>query len=559
MAANPPSVHFTPKESNDYLALKCIFRLINPDSRSIRLIEFLLRNRFDSTRVFSSDQEAATSPTDWPFYPYACKNWHLHLMESANSFKLLQHVSLFLKGLEFITWAEMKLTDGVDVGPIVDIHASLCAWDEGLDEAQKKRVQISTFMGKPYNDFFSLPEINRNMPDVAYMALRRLGQYHNANGTLSGGRTLKELRKMVAEGFVATLGDKHALTLECMAEWGIEQIADDERELLEGATLLRTTMNQQRKVLGTDVYDSYYSQLNLGLALFYQALFEDSIQHLEESCTGLIRTLGANHHHYQFARLYYAYALEGLSEVSRACQIYKNIWAVWSQIHGTQHPLSLMAQCGMGVAFRKLQKFDMALKHLHASFAERQRSFGKSTVTVDNSIHLALLYRDMGEIDQARAYLELTKEVGLDECDCSFERYTQVEHLRALLHLDCGDTKSAKEVLEDLLRKSKPLPANRSGLWARLTLADILRDQGHPKRASSLFSGMVEPVRESDAGRIRSGDPTDWQRAVEQFLRDSQAKGVRSATEELERNGLRWRHPQSLWIIAGGPAAEVYR
>lgn len=557
LPANPScetDVHFTSRESNDYMALKCVFRLINSDARSIQTLESLLRLRLGG-ETFAGKLDMNELPCTWPFYSYASTNWHLHLTHSTNSFKLLRHVSMLLRGLEFIAWAETFLHDDSDMGPVVDIHTALCAWHSNLSEEQRDCVDISSFMEKPYNDFFARSEIRRRMPDVAYMALRRLGLYHNINGTISGGRTLKDLRKLVAEGFAATLGIQHPLTLKCATDYCIEQMVDDERELPAAESRLLTIMAQQQEVLGYNASDSYYTQHITGLAMHYQTRNDEAITHLKQSCNGLERILGPNHHHFQVSRLYYTHALQAKSVFEKATRIYEEVWSRWSQLHGTEHPLSTMAQCNLGVAYRKLKRFEAAEKHLMNSLVERQRVFGKCTVTVDSSIQLALLYRDMGRNEKAHACLNLAEDLGLN--DCGFERYCQVQHLRSLLCLDCDNKRGAKKLLEALVVKSNQHPPNRAIMWARLALANLLRHYGHGGKALSLFSNMVRVA--SDNNREATCiTPRDRLRAAEQFLKIARKSGLQVAEQQLRLQGLEWKSPQALWIIFGGPAAEVF-
>jgi tetratricopeptide (TPR) repeat protein len=547
-------LHFTLQQSSDYMALKCMYRLINPDARSVKVLEPLLRSHMLGT---PSTLPSASSqlPIQWPFYAYACTGWYIHLAQSSGSMSLLRNVSMFLRDAHFIAWVESLLTVDTDVGPVVAINAALCTWHASLNDTQRRCITITDFMGKAYNDFYARVEIMRKMPEVAFMALRRLGLYHNMNGTKSGGRTLIELRKLVAEGFTTVLGERHPLTLRSTTEWCIERLVDDDRQLLAGEALLLRTLELQREVVGLDVSDSFYTQLYAGRALYFRARFDEALQHLEECYQGLERTLGPNHQHSQIARLFHTYAVEGKLDHQKASQTYEDIWQAWSKVQGTHHPLAVAVECNLGVVNRKMKNYDLAEKYLVHSFAERQRLFGKCSVTVDGSIQLALLYRDMGRMEEAQAYLELAEEVGL-KCN-GFERHCQVQHLQALLHLDGGNLASAREVLERLLSESSRHPPNRALLWVRLTLADILRVSDNVQKASLLFTNIVKPMIALHG--IEQPIDTNMQLcAAEQFLRVAREIGVSVAEEQLKLLGLEWCSPEGFWIIFGGPAAEVY-
>jgi tetratricopeptide (TPR) repeat protein len=541
-------LRFSSQECNDYIALKCMFRLINAEARSINTIEPLLRKRIE-------DHDLAVSsnglPSDWPLYSYATRNWYIHVVKSANSFALLQHVSIFLTGLEFITWVEEYHTENCDMGAVVEVQATLSSWHAGLSEKQRQEVHICQFMERPFKDFCALESVFRKTPEITYMAMHRLGLYENTSGT--GTNTLK-LCAAVAEGFSTTLGHLHPLTLRCITRWCIERIIAPVRELPAGEALLIETMSLQLQILGASHPDSYYTQQIAGLAMYYRAHFHSALYHLRHSCDGLLRTLGPNHEYYQHSRLYYAHVLTGLGRFEEAACIYREIWRHWARLHGSQHPLCSMAQCNLGLMYRKLGRFLPAEEHLMEALAQRQRMFHKHEVIIDSYIQIALLRRDQQDIDAATAYLDLA-EAELD--GMGFERYAQVQHLRALLLLDSGDRVDACRVLAALLAKGAAYPSNRNILWARLSLADLLRDCGHQGKALSLFMNLVEGIGEGKK-KGNSGDVKAYLQVAEKALRMARHQGSEAADAELDRHNLRWRSPEAIWIIFGGPAAEVY-
>ncbi|CAN9202013.1 unnamed protein product [Alternaria alternata] len=541
-------LRFSSQECNNHIALGCMFRLINAEARSIKVVEPLLRRRFGHQGSPASPKDL---PSQWPFYQYAADNWHLHVIKSANTFPLLQHVSRFLGGLDFIAWVEEYHTDKRDMGAVVEVRATLLSWHAGLSEKQRDQISISNFMEKPFNDFCELKSVLKNTPEITYMAMHRLGLYQNVSGT---GRNELELCGKVAEGFSNTLGRHDPLTLKCITRWCLERIIGPTRKLPADEALLMQTKLLQLQILGPDNSDSYYTQQIAGLAMYYGADFPRALQNLGESRDGLLHTLGPDHELYQHSRLYYAHALAGLKRFEEAVFIYEQIWTHCAQLHGSQHPLCSMTRCNLGLAYRKLKDYRSAENHLVESLAERQRMFQGHHVVFDSYIQIALLHRDQQEVDAAGAYLSLA-EMALS--GLGFERYVQVEHLRALLSLDNGDRVGARLVLEALLTKAAEHPPNRNLMWARLTLADLLRESGHHRQALSLFAELLERA----GGDVRSrkrGNVNGNLEVAEKALRMARDDGLEVAEAELERHNLQWRFPEALWIMLGGPAAEIY-
>jgi tetratricopeptide (TPR) repeat protein len=548
------NVQFTACESNAYMATLCLRRLLNLESRSIEVLGTLLRSRTgkDTTDV---DVDPRDIPRRWTFYAYAAQNWFHHLENSAVSIGLLRLVSMFLKSPEFLAWVETFLADDDDMGPVARVRAAMHEWCLKLDNAHQEIIMISDFMGKPYNDFFERHDQWENAPEAPYLAMRRLGQYLNLTGRISGSRSSRDVRKLVAEGLRMTLGPRNPSTLRSMTDWAVELLVGVDRELCTGESMLLSTMKLQQEVVGLEVSDSYYTQQNVGLALYYQARFEHAVHHIELSCDGLSRTLGPNHQYCYFSRIYHAWALEGMHALENSSRIFESVGTDWSKVHGSEHPLSTMAQCSLGVVHRKLGRFRSAEKHLTDSLVQRLRTFDPCESMIDSSIHLALLYRSTNRTEEAHVYLDLAEDSCLS--DFGFERYCQVQHLRALLHLDRQNREEAKKILQVLIKRSREHPLNRSVMWVRLTLADTLRSEEHYTKALSLFSDIFKASGSGKKNASRSKHQ-EHLRTAEQIIRAAKDSGLEVAEELMRSKGLQWHSPDCLWIIFGGPAADVF-
>ncbi|KAF2660328.1 hypothetical protein K491DRAFT_711829 [Lophiostoma macrostomum CBS 122681] len=552
--AHETSIHFTASESNGYMATQCLRRLLHHEGGSIMTLGPLLRSR-SGNRTSDVEMGLKDIPSQWTFYAYAAHNWYHHLEKSAISDNLLHLVSAFLKSPEFLAWVETFVSDDNDMGPVVKIHAAMHEWYLKLGDAHRTIFSISDFMGKPYNHFFERYRDCETAPEVAYLAMRRLGQYLNLTGRVSGNRTARQVRKLVADGLHSTLGSRDPLTLRSITDWCVELLADIDRDVSTGESTLLNTFELQREVVGLEASDSYYTQQNIGLAMYYQAKFENAVYHIEQSCEGLSRTLGPNHLHYYISQMYLARALEGMYAFEDAGRIFEDVWTNWSKIHGLEHPLSTMAQCSLGVVHRKLGKYRSAEKHLTDSLVERLRTFDPCESIIDGSIHLALLCRDTNRIEEAHVYLDLAENSCLG--DFGFERYCQVQHLRALLHLDRQNREDANKILQALIKRSRKYPPNRSVMWVRLTLADILRYERQYAKALSLFSDIFK-LGGCERKMSRHSENRGHVRTAEQIIRTAKKSGLQVAEELMRSKRLQWNSPECLWIIFGGPAADVF-
>jgi hypothetical protein len=137
-----------------------------------------------------------------------------------------------------------------------------------------------------------------------------------------------------------------------------------------------------------------------------------------------------------------------------------------------------------------------------------------------------------------------------------FERICHIHHIRALLLLDSNDTKEARKLLEALLLEANNYPANRAIMWVRLTLAGLLRSQGLEAQALAIFSNIVKPIGNGN-DITDEPEPPSQLRAAYLAVRVARDSGVQMADEQLRNDNLEWCSPQALWIICGGPAAEI--
>lgn len=121
---------------------------------------------------------------------------------------------------------------------------------------------------------------------------------------------------------------------------------------------------------------------------------------------------------------------------------------------GWTNPVSVMAQCSLGVVCRRLQSYDEGSKLLHDNFAARQRKYTmQADITVDSGLQLALLLRETSEIAEAEGVLETIEPAAL--AGKMKERLHQLEHIRALLQVDLGDVEAACDTLLKVVSRTR--------------------------------------------------------------------------------------------------------
>lgn len=111
--------------------------------------------------------------------------------------------------------------------------------------------------------------------------------------------------------------------------------------------------------------------------------------------------------------------------------------------------------------------------------------------------------------EEAQALLDLMSEQNALQKE--FKRFSQFEHLRALLELDSGDYAAAHDRLESLLHR--PIARgrdanNRELMRVRLTLADMPPKHDRSDEAAVLFNDIVRPATgDSESNQSLAEEP----------------------------------------------------
>lgn len=222
---------------------------------------------------------------------------------------------------------------------------------------------------------------------------------------------------------------------------------------------------------------------------------------------------------------------------------------------GPDNPATTMVQCALGVACRKMCLYADAEKYMSQSFVSRQRIFGLDKFTTfDNALNLACLYRDQRRLEEAFAYIDLVSGLKLLETD--FERYCQHHRIRALLQYDTGEVMDAREQLQQLFgtAKNHRPSVNREMLWARLSMADVLREMNETDELPQLFEDLAERVNGDGSQEAATVDDLV---VVEEALRLIRRGAIAEAERLFEERSLAWKRPKDFNLICGGPEVDT--
>jgi tetratricopeptide (TPR) repeat protein len=547
----PQSPQSSLKQCHAYIALKCLYRMINFRFETVQIVQPLLEANFNTDgRCDEQNYEPCSSTS---FLAYAYRNWYRHVMAASPTEKLLLLVHQFLRSQAFVTWSEAITVSNHDINLVLEVRSQLQSWWAGLNPSQQMRVQIEGYFAQPYIALHkSLIGKAEGTPLLPNLVLQRLGTFYNYSGEISEGRNALQVRESVAHGLSQVLGDNHVSTMRARTEHAVELVVHGQYPEAE-AIFLR---NRDLQLLhcGRETRDSCFNLEYAALAMYYQNRFAESETHLIEACESLRRTVGFADIEHQTARLYLGRTIEAQDRLQDALAIFESALETWGSLRGTENGLCLHIQGNISVVLRKLGRHDEAIKQVEEVLAHRQRMFGRlNFATVDSAINAAILFYECDKLEHADAHLDL---VDIDSREVKFERVCQVHHMRAMLEMKRKRLGEATRILRMVLEQADAgqTPLCRELLWIRLTLAFVLRATGRPEEAASVFADTVVPA---DSRQMDLNWRMVCSRVAETAAEQARKHDFASADKVLHDAGMAWRSKKMLWIMVGGPTAET--
>ncbi|OAL24985.1 hypothetical protein AYO20_10519 [Fonsecaea nubica] len=543
-----------------FLARKCLEKLTNERYRSWKTALRLLRKHLLPPHMVS-DSDDSQPLKESVLYEYAVLHWHEHVSALRKPpVDVLGLLSQFLEGIESVVWSEnlFEAKQQSGIAPQLEVQTMLKTWYDSLDKDTQEKIPIKDYFVKPHEELQK--ELKEKAQDkvAPYLPFMRLGQFFNL-----GGRSQRDWHKgfmykeAVAAGFESSLGARHPLTLQTKTSMLQEffwqrRFEEAEHELSKVAAI-------QREIYDQDSLDVYVTVQLLGYAQFSCARFKEAMASLEETEKAFQRLEGENSPKGLVTRLYQGYVQERQRELITARRNYEIILREWTPIGGDAHPLSIMARTALGMVCRKLKEHSTAEESLLNAWRQRRKIFGDDlNLTVDTALSLALEYRDNTKLDLAKQVLEAIKSSEVFTTD--FERGCQWQYVLSLIDFDRGYYNRPRMVLRDLIDQSigdSREDNNRSLLWIRLTLANVLRHHENPDEAAALFSEIVEPTDEVERRFWFAPEPPERLRIAEQALQLVQECREDEAKALLHANRLQWVRERDFDILQGGPVTDV--
>lgn len=562
------------KQMSDlYLAEKCLSILSQEKYRMIEYPARLLREHLIGKPDTAPAKKTVFSLTSIEprSYNYACLHWQDHLLAISDPpLDLLKQLSRFLSGPEFVSWSEVffELVGPKGIAAHVDVYSRLEDWHGRLDPDKRLLVPIKDYFVEPHKKLSS--ELAERQGDklVPLLPLQRLGDFYNMRGQTPAEQEKSfKYREAVAQGFEELLGPENPLSLRAQTKFLAATMVRFQLE--EASAGLEKVSQVQLRVLGDTSVDYLTTREAYATTLYYMTYYEEAFSIYENVGRALGDVLGVEDPFYLFIRLETGYTFEARGLLDEAISIYRQVLGAWEAIAGSEHPLALYIQCAYGSALRKVQRMIEAQDLLFLSWGGRQRLFKENNrICLDSAIQLAVALREAKKPQEAAGVLDSIAHSTVFDTD--FERTCQVKHLKSLLQFDEGQYAEPRRVLLDLIEHGtgkNRQKSNRSLLWVRVDLSDVLRERAETDLASMLYSDLVEPSTGHSNGESADDldnlneepDPPKFLAVAEQAIRLIKEAKNDAARELLTENGLQWKRPKDFWIFMGGPIADTAR
>lgn len=556
-------------QSHSRLAEECLKCLHEPEYGLKGRIGQIIHRNFGSGTLVEEDMVQSSS--QGISYEYAWKYWGFHLTKISDpEAKLLNLLQTFLHELQFAYWSEYSLyrLDG-NFSKIGVMAFDLRKWHRQLPEGKKPLTKIDDYFDAPYRRlvraFEKSEDEDRELP---YLALMRLGSYFINLGM--GDKAIPVL-DMVAKGLDDLLGSTHPLTLRSKTDRAVlylqkGKFIEANRDFAEIARI------EERELGMVDNTELYKTLLCRGGAELLLNRYDQSLATQKKAALGFLRLSGPEDSQYLSARMWYCYVLIEMGKLNPSLNILSCVFQKRREQYGDGDVFAATAQQCIGDVQRKQGRPSESLANLREALATRKAAGLSGIWVMDTAIALLIALRDFGMREDARATLrDLDREGDVGR---HFDRYCQVEHLRALLGYDDGKRRDAINLLRGLLIDAEREQYNRALMWIMLDLAIMLRARGKDgdrEEAEANFHNILVDLErhvetentfeEGSSGGWPGGglepDPPRLLLLAEQALTLVRNREFGNLEALFVAEKVDWARPKDLWLSYGAPAADT--
>ena len=120
-----------------------------------------------------------------------------------------------------MTWSEYLFQKTDSQGSALEVQGKLLDWTGSLPDASKGLIPLDEYFTGPYRTLATEFELNGRDKILKYLCLFQLGQFYNLS---TRNQEAYEVKALVAEGLVETLGDLNSLSMRAVSVLAYEYL-----------------------------------------------------------------------------------------------------------------------------------------------------------------------------------------------------------------------------------------------------------------------------------------------------------------------------------------------
>jgi tetratricopeptide (TPR) repeat protein len=335
------------------------------------------------------------------------------------------------------------------------------------------------------------------------------------------------------------LGDEHFDTTTAMSN--LARTLREQGLLGKAAKMFEEVVEKRGRTLGEEHPYTISAISDLASTLKYQGLLDKAAKMLKEVLEKKRRTLGEEHPDTITATNDLAVTLVDQGQLDEAVKMLEEVLEKRRRIFGEEHPDTIFAMNNLGAILLKQGLLDRVVKILEEVLEKRRRTLGEEHPDTISAIsNLASRFREQGMLNKAAKMFKEVLEKRRRTIGEEHPDTITAINLVAVTLVDQGHLDEATEMLKEVLEKKRRIfgEEHLSTIVAMDNLGGTLVLQGLLDKAAELFEEVLEKRR-----RILGEEHPDTLLAIsnlagrlrDQGLVDKAAKMFKEVLEKRRR------------------------
>ena len=544
----PPLLKIPASEADTLLAQKCLATLLGHEYSSLDRIAALLRINYPD----HSDPPEPI-PQQPEFYDYATQNWDYHVSKSRiDCDELLTLLENFLEGHQFAHWAEYSYsTTGQHVCNLRAFER-LSKWARDLPKKSEIHNCIRGYCELPYNALALSFESQDEHGTAQWLARMSLGYYFF---TERAELKTTQIRTEVFDGLTKLLGSDSILTLRASNDYAYTRFYSG--NLRAARRIYNKVLATQKRLMREEERLTYETLVYSGESEYLMAEFAKALETFTTAMGKFLKLTGPDSWEYLGVQLWYARCLAQLGQFETALETLQFVSKKRQEQYGEEDTFDYVVRVAIGEVLRLLSRHDESIAVLEKVInLQHDDSQPSRMFKLDITIAFGMSLLAAGKLDEALEVVEKLEAHRKFADSDRFDTVCQIAYLKALTLDRQGKADEAIQLLQETLIQTEPDQRNRSLLWIRLDVAEMLRrrdNEGDSDEASAVFDHVMRDASgNEEPGFPDEPDTPRLLRIAERALGLVRTRKFKEAQSMLDNEEVEWRRSSDFWLRVRG-------